>query len=66
MYCPRYATVNDDQLGRQGNRRLIDEMDDETREYADWKGGYEAIVKIAREAIESPNSKHKNRRQPEG
>ncbi len=30
---------------------LSEEMDDHSSEHADWQGGYEAIVKIAREAL---------------
>lgn len=34
-------------------QKLSDEMDDHTSEHADWQGAYEAIVKIAREALSS-------------
>ncbi len=37
-------------------QRLADEMDDHSSEHADWEGGYEAIVKIARAALASENT----------
>lgn len=37
-------------------QHLADEMDDHSSEHADWEGGYEAIVKIARTALSSENS----------
>jgi hypothetical protein len=38
-------------------QHLAAEMDDHTSENADWEGGYDAIVKIARAALESlPNA----------
>jgi hypothetical protein len=30
---------------------ISDEMDDHSSEHADWQGGYEALVRIAREAL---------------
>jgi hypothetical protein len=36
---------------------LSDEMDDDTSENADWEGGYEAIVKIARAALSPENAR---------
>jgi len=33
------------------NQMLTDEMEPAMVKYADWKGGYEAIVKIARKAL---------------
>ncbi len=32
-------------------QKLFEEMDDHSGEHADWQGGYEAIVKIARAAL---------------
>ena len=37
------------------NQHLRAEMDDHTGEHADWEGGYEGIVKLARKAISSEN-----------
>jgi hypothetical protein len=37
-------------------QNLAAEMDDHSSEHADWEGGYEAIVKIARTALYSENT----------
>lgn len=36
-------------------QKLRDEMDDHTGEHADWEGGYEACVKVARRVLDSEN-----------
>lgn len=40
-----------DALCQIARQKLSVEMDEEERELADWEGGYEAIVGIARDAI---------------
>ncbi len=42
-------------LANIARQNLSEEMDDHSCERADWQGGYESIVKIAREAIQSLN-----------
>lgn len=48
--------VAEDALKEIATQKLVDEMDDHSAEHADYKGGYEAIVKIARAALDSENS----------
>ncbi len=48
--------VAEDALKEIAAQKLADEMDDHTAEGADYEGGYEAIVRIARTALNSGNS----------
>jgi hypothetical protein len=44
------------------SQHLSEEMDDHTSEHADWEGGYEAIVRIARAALSPQNDQVEARR----
>lgn len=41
-----------DALCEIARQKLTGEMDEEQHDNADWEGGYDAIVKIARDALE--------------
>lgn len=55
--------INDDRvealekaLGEIAKQKLDAEMDDEMKDSADWQGGYEAVVLVARNALDSENA----------
>ena len=48
--------VAEDALKEIARQRLSSEMDDHTSETADWLGGYEEVVRIARAALDSGNN----------
>ena len=47
--------IAEDALREIAKQNLRAEMDDHTGENADWEGGYEAIVLVARRALDSEN-----------
>jgi len=53
--CSTLATQLLAAMQEIAKQNLADEMDDHTSEHADWEGGYEAIVLVARRALDSEN-----------
>ena len=53
-------------LGEISKQHLSAEMDDHTSEHADWEGGYEAIVLIARTTLDSENVERTHGARKEG
>ena len=49
-----YSTILEAALLKIARQPLANEMDAYSRECADWEGGYEALVKMAREALRLP------------